>query len=350
MTTLTSVAVTTRKIIRYSIFFIIFLIIGRIVLGIGIGIFNKLFPAPPPTPTVAFGPLPKITFPQNQNLPTLTYTLQTPTGELPKFPNQATVYRMPREASNLSSLDAAKRKAAALGFTTDPVSESQTLYKFSHPIVPASLEMNIVTGVFSISYDLSKDPGPISQRPPSPEVAVDNVKSYLKGGGLLPDDIEGGTSTHDFLKIENKQLVPAISLSESALIKVNLFRQEYDKIPTLTPHPTQANIWFLVGGSQAREKQIIGGEFHYFPIDSTLSSTYPIKTPQVAYNELSQGKGYIADIGLNSTGNITIRKVYLAHFDPDTQADFFEPIYVFEGDNGFIAYVPAVTDAYLLQK
>ncbi|HEX6977040.1 MAG TPA: hypothetical protein VF185_01600 [Patescibacteria group bacterium] len=350
MASLTQIAVTTRKIIRYSIFFIIFLIIGRIILGIGIGIFNKVFPAPPPPATIAFGPLPKITFPDNKNLPTLTYTLQTPTGELPKMPIQATVYRMPKEASNLSSLDATKRKAAALGFTNEPVSESQTLYKFTHPIVPATLEMNIVTGVFSVSYDLSKDPTPISQRPPSPEVAADNVKSYLKGAGLLPDDIEAGTSTHDFLKIENKQLVPAISLSESSLIKVNFFREEYDKMPSLTPHPAQGNIWFLVAGSQTREKIVIGGEFHYFPIDATLSSTYPIKTPQVAYEELSSGKGYIADLGLNSTGNVTIRKVYLAHFDPDTQMDFFQPIYVFEGDNGFIAYVPAITDSYYLQK
>lgn len=98
------------------------------------------------------------------------------------------------------------------------------------------------------------------------------------------------------------------------------------------------------------KRQVVAGEYRYFPIDQTQVSTYPLKTAKEAYDNLVNGKGYIADLGLNTNGKIIIRKIYLANYDPDTQTDFFQPIVVFEGDNGFVAYVPAVTDAYYQQK
>src|SRR5258708_29085526 len=95
MTQLTQIAITTRKIIRYVIYFIIFLIVGRMLLGIGIGIFNSVFPKPPPAPTVAFGKLPKLVFPEKKDLPKFSYKLDTVTGELPALSTQAIVYYMP---------------------------------------------------------------------------------------------------------------------------------------------------------------------------------------------------------------------------------------------------------------
>lgn len=350
MASLTQVAITARKVIRYSIFLVIFLIIGRVILGITLRLINQVFPAPPPPPTVAFGTLSPIPFPKNENLPKLQYVLQTATGDYPKLPTQTKVYYMTKPGASLNSFEDAKRKAAALGFVSDPVAISQTLYKFAHPIVPATLQINIITGIFSISYDLAKDSSPLSSRAPNPEVAASNAKSYLSSAGLLAQDISQGTPGHNFLKIQNQQLVPAISLSEASLIRINLFRGDYDKLPSLPPHPTMGNIWFLMTGSRETEKQFVGGQYQYFPVDQTQSATYPIKTPQEAYNNLTSGKGYIADLGLNSNGNITIRKIYLANYDPDVQTDFFQPIFVFEGDNGFVAYVPAVTDVYYSQK
>ena len=42
-----------------------------------------------------------------------------------------------------------------------------------------------------------------------------------------------------------------------------------------------------------------------------------------------------------------IRKVSLAYFEPVTPAQFLQPVYVFEGDRGFAAYVPAIVDKYV---
>ncbi|KKR72026.1 MAG: hypothetical protein UU16_C0048G0018, partial [Candidatus Woesebacteria bacterium GW2011_GWA2_40_7] len=211
---------------------------------------------------------------------------------------------------------------------------------------PSVLEINIITGVFSISYDLIADRSPIDTKPPIAEVAAAEYRSALSTAGVLPDDLTGPV-THNFLKLSDGKLISALSLSESDLIEINLFRKSYDNLPSMTGNPNKANVWAIVSGSSNKKQQLIVAEYHYFPVDESQSSTYPIKTPTEAYAEFTAGNVYIADIGLSKEGDsLKIRRVYLAYFDPDTETDFFQPIYVFEGDNGFTAYVPAIKSDY----
>lgn len=345
MTGLTQVAITARKVIRYGIFFVIFLTVGRILLGISINVYKKLFPAPPPPPTVKFGKLPKLDFPESSKV-SLTYNLETSTGDFPKLSTQAKVFFMPKINPNLLSLDVAKERAKRLGFASDPEQVSETIYKFRSPTFPSSLEVNIVTGIFSISYDLNADKTPLDRKPPTGEVAASLVRSYLSSADVLPDDLNG-PSEPEFLKLSDGKFVSALSLSESDVIKVNFFRKSYDDLPSLTTNPIESNVWFIVTGAQTKGQQIIAGEFHYYSVDESQSSTYPIKTPQKAFEELQSGNAFIANQGLVKDGeNLKIRRIYLAYFDSETPSEFFQPIYVFEGDKGFIAYVPAVTAEY----
>ncbi len=346
MTGLTQVAITARKTIRYIIFFIIFLIVGKFLLDSTIAIYRKVFPPPPPDPTVKFGKLTKIKFPDNKISVKLSYTLETPEGGLPKLPTQAKVFFMPKVNPNLLSLDVSTDKARALGFTIGPQQVSDTLYKYTNPDFPSVLEINIVTGTFSISYDLTADRTPLSSKPPVAEVAASEFRSALSGANALPDDLTGPTA-HDFFKLSDAKLVPALSLSESDVVKVNLFRKTYDELPSVTGKPSEGNVWAIISGSSNREQQIIGAEYHYFPVDESQFSTYPIKTPEAAFSELQSGTAFLADLGLNKDGEtLKIRRVYLAYFDPESEGNFFQPVYVFEGDNGFTAYVPAVTADY----
>jgi len=59
------------------------------------------------------------------------------------------------------------------------------------------------------------------------------------------------------------------------------------------------------------------------------------------------GKGYIANLGESQSGNIVIRNVSLAYYDADQPQNFLQPIYVFEGDNNFIGFVPAVSSQWM---
>jgi len=346
MTGLTQVAITARKAIRYTIYVIIFLMVGKVLLDATIGIYKKIFPPAPPPPTVKFGTLTKIPFPNTNPDVKLSYVLETPEGGYPKLSTQAKVYFMPKVNPTLLALDFAKEKARALRFTSEPQQMSDTVYRFTNPEVPSTFEINIVTGVFSISYDLIADRTPLSVKPPASEIAAAQFRSALSAANILPEDLTGPTS-NDFFKLSDGTLKSALSLSEADVTKVNLYRKSYDELPALTADPNEANVWAIISGSTDRGKQIVASEYHYFPVDESQFSTYPIKTPEAAFGELSAGQAFITNLGLAKTGDtLKIRRIYLAYFDPEAPTDFFQPIFVFEGDNGFAAYVPAVTADY----
>jgi hypothetical protein len=346
MTSLTRIAVAARKTIRYGIYAVLFLIVGKFVLDISTGIYRSIFPPGPPPATVKFGKLPSIRFPQNQEPVEFNFVLETPEGGLLQFPTQANVYFMPKVNPNLLSLDLAREKARALNFTSDPEQITTSVYRFRNPNLPTVMEINIVTGSFSISYDLNSDRSPIETRPPLAEVAATDFRGILSGANILPNDLTGPT-THSFFKLSEGRLASALSLSESDVVKVNLFRKAYNDLPSLPANPNEANVWAIMSGSPNRQQRLIASEYHYLQIDEAQFSTYPIKTSQEAYAELTGGFAFIADAGTNREGgNVVIRRVYLAYFDPEEPSDFYQPIYAFEGDNGFTAYVPAVTRDY----
>jgi hypothetical protein len=102
-----------------------------------------------------------------------------------------------------------------------------------------------------------------------------------------------------------------------------------------------ANVWFILAGG----KQILAAEYHYYPVEETKSGTYPTKTADTAWEELKDGKGYVVNLGDNSE-KVAIRKVYLAYYDAGQYVSHYQPVVVFEGDNNFFAYVPAVQNYY----
>jgi hypothetical protein len=345
MASLTQTAIITRKIIRFGLYGVIALIVGRMLFSTGISVYRYFYPEPPPPPTVAFGRLPKLPFPEKEISGNPSYTLETPEGSIPVLATQAKVYFMPKPVQTQLNLELAKDKAANLGFLPDGQQISQTLYSFQHQRAHSTLKMNIINGIFSISYDLAVDSSPLEKRPPAPEIAASQIRSYLSSANLLPVDLSGPT-THQFLTIEEGSFANALSLSEADLVKIYLFRKSYDDLSSLTPDPNQSNTWFMVSGSREREKQIIASEFHYFPIDEDKSATYPVKLAEAAWEELKAGNAFIASQGVDNESNIIIRRVYLAYYDAGVSAEFYQPIIVFEGDRGFAAYVPAVTSDY----
>ena len=79
-------------------------------------------------------------------------------------------------------------------------------------------------------------------------------------------------------------------------------------------------------------------------ISEASSSTYPIISSKEAFENLKMGNYW--PVSDTSSNKVVIRKIYLAYFEPVNLTQFMQPIYVLEGDGGFVAYVRAVTDTY----
>jgi hypothetical protein len=349
MASLTEVSTISRKVIRYGTYIVILLIVGRLAFIGAKALYGRLFPEPPPKPTVVFGKLPALPFPEKHVPSNLSYSLETPDAKLPVFPEQIEVYFMPPSSSLLGGLDEAKRRASSMGFNRNGkilLESVPNVYIFEKDNAPSHLTMNIVTGIFSISYDVSSDPSVIGKLPPAAEVAISSARSFYSRAGVLEDDLKERAS-HEFLRIESGQFIPAVSLSEADLTKVNLFRGNYSEdIPAATQEYSEANVWMLLSGA-GRGKGVVASEYHYYPVDKEQVGTYPLITAEQAWEDLKSGKAYIpSDGGAANGANITIRKVYLAYYDAGQYTEFYQPVVIFEGDNDFAAYVPAISPEF----
>lgn len=350
MATLTETAVIFRKAIKLGIFGMVVLIVIRF----GLLMFNTYLkitrPSPPPPPTVAFGTLPKITFPEKLH-PELTLRLETPTGGTPDLGDRATVMLMPQPRPNFSAFDEAKMIANKLNFRNAPLEITERRYRWeSSEFLPATLEMDIVSGSFTLQKNWQADPTILTDKQlPGKEQTEAETKAWLRQIGLMNEELETGRVEITYLTFQSGQYVKAVSLSEADFVQADLFRPDLNELPVLTENPDQGVVRVIFSGSGEAEKRIIQAEYNYFPVKADQSATYPVKTASQAWRELQTRQGFIASIGNNPENIIAIRRIYLAYFDSAAPQGFLMPIIVFEGDNGFFGFVGAVTNEWLEQ-
>jgi len=349
MPTLTETAVTARKVIKYFI-------IGIISISILVPAFNafrdyweKTHPAPPPGPTVAFGQIPAITFPQSQTQNQYQFQLQTIEGVLPKMPAQAKVYFVFTVGPKFFDEEKTREKARLLGFPDEITRDPYYRYTFKNPQTNATLKLDMLNENFEVRYPFEADPFFIGQNSPAPQQALGTIQGFLASGNSWPNDIDQEKTKNLFFKYdqEKRELAAVPSLSEAEVIKVNLFRADLDGLSLLPPNPQDSNISFLVAQKEGKPI-IIAGKYIHFPIQQEQVATYPLKNSTLAWEELRAGKAFIGNLGNNSSDRpIIIRRIYLAYFDPSLPQNFLQPIFVFEGDNDFIAYLPALDPSWI---
>ena len=336
----------------------------------------------------AYGKIVDIDFPQSLPSGNLTYTKDTDTGQLPDFPDRIIVYPIVNNAPNLLNLETVKKKVANLGFVDDagnPVPEiarGGPNYEWDEP---GDFQRKIIFDIVSQNYTMTSEylSSITALRADSLKplkdttAAVSTVQGELGSIDLFPSDIDldktnnadpkiGYETAPILYSILTGSLKPASSLSDTQVIRVDLYQkdisytltagtsndlhkfQDFDeKLPILYPHPPYSTMNFLVA-SGVNQLQVVSSNFTHQTVnmDGDKPATYPIKTSEEAFNELTSGKAYIAANPGNQS-QIFITNVYLAYYLGDTQQNYLMPIVVFEGSKGFYAYVSAIDTSAL---
>lgn len=347
MATLTETTYWTRKILKYGTITLISLLILKSLFKAGINFWRKIHPPPPPPPTVSFGKLPKLVFPEeNLTLPKekISFKLETIQGGFPKLPEIGKVYFMPIRRMNLLSPDRAATLAKTLGFQGKPEILKENLYRWQiFTPLPTTLEIEITNLNFHLFYDYSHDQELLTNKYlPTKQQAAQEIKNFLAANKLLPEDLANGTAEFEYFQLIEGKLVPTTAYSDADFLMVNLFRANLDELKVLPPNPKKSLIFFLFSGSRIKEKRIVEIEYNYSPIEREIFATYPLKPISEAWDDLQKGKGYIANLGENPEGKIVVRRIYLAYYETKEPQQYLQPIYVFEGDKNFLAYVAAI--------
>lgn len=345
MATLTEVSFYTRKAVKWGAVIFVILLTTPAVLKGARALYLLLRPPPPPPPTVKYGRLPAVYFPENQTeIP--TYTLETINGQLPALPDVGRVYFVEINKSRLLEVDRLKSKARLLGFTNEPQESSEgKVFNFAHPTLPATLTANIISMGLKYKLAWETDQALFTNKSlPTPEQAKLETKSFLQNLNLLAPDLTDGIFQHTFYRFVLPSLQEVSSLSEADLIRVDLYRANKDELPFVTTQGNRSPVNFLFSGVNDRTKRVVEFEYQYSNILDDNFATYPLRPVDIAWNDLVQGNGYVA---VSTGNNVTIRNVYLAYYESSQPQEFLQPVYVFEGDSGFIGYVPAVSPDYL---
>ncbi|HZE86686.1 MAG TPA: hypothetical protein VE090_00625 [Methylomirabilota bacterium] len=342
---------------------------------------NMLFPAKIQTPNHAFNTLPALQFPENAAQTALTYKLNTVTGSLPEVPDRINVYQIEQPQPNLLNLNKVKQKATNLGFVNSDgmllpeIPLGDGIYKW---IETGGLQRSFTINTVSFDFTLKSNylaslTVSAAQNLPDQNKAITIANDFLSNLSIFETDLDltktqnpspdaDYTTYPQIFSIQNGMLVPTTSLSKAQVIRVDLYQKDISyslntgkplltgsieqlplTLPILYPHPPYSTMSFWIAAGELNTDVDAANFVHKNIIisDPGTEAIYPIKTPQEAFDELKSGDGYIATYnGTNTT--ILINKVYLAYYLSDQPQQYLMPIFVFEGDNGFFAYVSAV--------
>lgn len=332
---------------------IIFIVLTvRIVIAVN----NMINPPKAPPSTVAFGKLTEIKFPPSKTVENLSYIIDTTTGMLPFFGDRAPVYKIYQPEPDLLALQKTQEKVNKYGFPPQGTQLSDTKYAWTNSSPPyKTITVDILSSNFNISSRFMSDQNIIQgQNFSTQEKAIEMANSFISSISPV-SDLDDAKTKITLLTASNGNLTATTSLSNTQIFRIDFFQKDIPipqnsytsmGVPSLKiyyPNPffSTMNVFIGAGGY---EGQIVQGDFFHQNIAPGWA-TYPMKTTQEALEELKKGNGYIATY--NGNKEIKIKNVYIGFYMADYPQEYLMPIFVFEGDNDFFAYVSAVKDEWI---
>lgn len=349
--TLTEITYLGRLFVKFGSAFLVLLMVGRVTLNTTISIWKALHPEPPPPPTVGFGTLPALRFPQRVDIDMPdTYVLETANASFPDFGDRAKVFFMPQSSLGLLDDEDAKQIAATYDYLFEPEIHSTRMYRWTKSApINSTLQVDIQSLSFQITTDYLSRPELLSN-PNLPDnfEAVTMVKRFLRRVEDA-EDIATASGEIVFQKSLGGDLAEAVSYSDADFISVDINRTPIDdRFRMFTPEGYKGTVHAVVTGALQGNDGLVHFENNYHDVDYDQVHTYPLRSPRSAWNILKSGEGYIA--GYEGTGQAVIRTVQLAYYDDFEEQEYLQPIYVFEGDDGLIGYVSAIDPMYVQAK
>lgn len=342
--TLTQTATIVRQVIIISAVALVLGIAGFIGYRIWHAYYLAHLPPVEEKPDTRFGLLPPINFPKKTvSTSNFSYSLDTTTGGLPKvgvdpdFEKIAKVYFVTQTFASFLSADRAGALASNFGLVTPPESLNETRYKYSGQKKTLTVELD--SGNFSyrngatMSASLLDDDSKL----------ISDFEQVLNSLGVMKDDLKTGRTKILFLKNAGEALTSTQLRSEATAVQISLWPSLLNKKSIFTANFDKSLINATITGSASNLENYLSFSFTYYPIDTSTFATYPIKTAEVAFEDLKNGKGVVITEPKNP--QVSITSVYLGYFLSDDYSPYLQPIFIFEGPN-FVAYTNAISGEF----
>ena len=349
MTTLTKAARYSRDAVKYGsigLVLLVILVVGVLTL---IAYLESRKPAAPIIPTVLFDKLPPIQFPSEKERPT-SLSLQTIQGTVPEATSTAIVYQIPNKTGNLLAGQKAQQFAGILNFSPEPISKEANSYLFADAQYPArSLDFDPITGNFILVYNLQVDDSPRNgdSLPADNSKAVEEAITLLNSLGKFDNILSQGDKIISYYTFNGENYVETPNRFEAEFVRVDFMKAPINNFELKTAQPNKSSVYVILSGRRSDKERVVEIGYNFNPANRISNSTYPLKSSQLAWEELQNGGGYIANIGRDNNNSTIVRDAFIAYFDSGNYQEYLQPIIVFTGDRDFEAYVPAIDPSWI---
>lgn len=294
-----------------------------------------------------FGKLKKPLIENAKTSSNLNFSLDTIEGSPITSTDSAKVYFIPSATTRFGYRERIYLMAKTLGFDTEVVKHKLEGKEASFQDDRQSLKVDITNLNFTYEYKFENDPQ-IFQNTilPQKKESEDKAVEFLKTVDRYPVELAQGKTNTVFIQYlpEAKQMKVLQSNAGANLVEVDFYRPDQELFPIVSPTYFNSQNYVMLVAYESGYK-IIKAQIKFYEKSDTQIGIYPVKTGDAAWELLKSGKGFVIQ-NENESNKIVIKKMFIGYFDPDVYQEYLQPMYVFLGNNNFVAYVPAITDEY----
>jgi len=346
--TLTELSYYSRKffplvIIGFFLFLIFFYLIKLFI----------LIYTPPPKPTIFYNPLfqkiPKPKVSQTNTSSGINFVLDTIEGHPKTATLAAKVFFLPKPVSRLNYKSTIYLMAKNFGFDTEKIKHQlkENLAIFSDE--EKRLEIDITNYNFFYNYQFETKATIFENTIIPPKKEIENKAiEFLKTVNRHPDELaKGKTSVFYFYYQKDLNTFSLVDRANDAnVVEVDFFREDIDGYPVISPKFPNSHNFILMVFYQDGYK-VLRAQIKFFEKSEVEVGVYPIKTGDLAWEELIKGKGVVLS-NPKDKKDVVIKHMTLVYLDPDFYQPYLEPVYLFIGEDNFYAFVPAISFDYLI--
>lgn len=354
--TLTELAYYVRKLFPFAVLSVILVFIFYVIYKIA-----ELSSPPPqvvvlPTPTPAFGQIKIMSFDDVPRTPAnKEYFMDTVSGVPETATISAKIAFIPEVTANFGFREKASILAKALGFDEDTQETRLVDTKYSVVDRAKRLEFDIDTFNYTFTQDITDENKQVfaSATIPSEDILKNRALDMMRTLNRFPEEIAKSTQTVTYFAykeasgsaIASTEVVRDPSLAN--MVEVDFFPPKYNDFETITPKFFTSQNYIVFVPQKSGKDFVVRAQVKVYEASREQISNYPLISGDAAYSELTGGRAILVAGNISDITKVNIKRMYTAYLYPDRYTPYLIPYYVFTGENGFVAYVPAVSPEWM---
>lgn len=313
-----------------------------------------------PTAAPAYGQLQPPNLKEAQKAPkNITYTMNTIEGVPLTATTSARIYFVPKKSPGLSFREKAGVIAKALNFeegtTTSRYDQSTETYTLVDRAKRLIVDIDTFNYTYTQDFDLETKKKILDVKIPTEEIIKSKAQDIVRSLGRYPPDIAQGTQAISYIAYKEasgsaQTTADVVQDPRTAnMVSVEIFPAKINELNAVTESYVSSPNRVIFIPQEADKDFVVKAQIKVFEKQEDQFSVYPLKTGVQALQDLRDGKAWIVQGGnyLLENSTIGVTSMQTAYLVPDAYTQYIQPVYVFIGDNNFIAYVPAILDTWM---